>query len=196
MTPDQEFKTARMMRRRVQNYRDTNLAHQRDPNFKGRGGAAWTIHLPPPETRPEIWGAGVGMWVMHVPDAHPSWEWYLVMLIHLRDLKGGRIAVRIHERNCYDVSVVTLHPDRPLPDLAAVERGEEGPHASFLCMEPTDFMAQFGDVGGDARAYDVAESLVKKVVTGDLIPGDDYRMQWAQTLNTILRTLPARTPVC
>jgi hypothetical protein len=189
---DKQFMHARAQRRRVQNYQDTSLVQQREPDILGPAVQAWRVQLVDPDDRDETWGATIGLWLLHAPEVHPGWEYFAFLVTHLRALPNFPAPVKDHPAAEYEFVVLTLDPRYPLPLLTDLEKGG-GESGQLYGMEPVDFISHVGDIGGDARAYDVAERLVHVLVSGALLPDADYRVQWARALVEVVKSLPTVT---
>jgi hypothetical protein len=110
------------------------------------------------------------------------WEYFVVVLVHLRDAEAIAPAHKEFKEAQYDVTVMTLDPEWPVPDLELLEDGGIHSGGQLVALEPAEFTAQFPDVGGDGFAYEIVEQHVRAVVEGRLIPDADYRTQWGQAL--------------
>jgi hypothetical protein len=161
------------------NYGGTSLVEQRAPDIEGEGGSVWRLNIVSPEARqrPEQ-HALVGLWLLHAPHAHILWEYYVVHLIHLRDIEGVQSAHRNTPKMEYQVDVFTLNPEAPLPLMLELEQGALS-ERKLSILHPADFEAQFEPVGGDHIAYDIVDELCGFVAKGKLSPDSDYRSQWA-----------------
>lgn len=182
----QTFESLRAERRAVRNYGGTTLISQRPPDAQGPGGMMWKIHVESnPQTRDGLWGAILGLWLLHVPDAHPMWEYYILMVYHLRQLPNMPPPHLTAPSMAYSMTCATLDPSCPVPNLGALERADG---YSVAHMEPSDFTLQFPDVTegrdtGDVLAVTLGDAFALAVVENRFAPLLDYRVQWAQLLS-------------
>lgn len=163
-------------------YQNTTLKEQREPDITGEGGSVWRLNLAPPDaSQPPETHSTVGLWLLHAPEAHPMWEYYVVVLIHLRDIEGVAPAQRDTPLMEYQITVLTLDPRFALPVMVELEQGGNTAR-KMMPLHPADFQAQFQRVGGDHVAYEVADAMCEAVAFGKLSPDRDYRSQWAMRL--------------
>ena len=180
---DKHFLQERELRRKEKNYQGTTLYQQREPDQKGSGGGLWRIWMAPPEERDAArWGAVVGLWLMHAPNAHPMWEYYVVLLLHLRPLEGYPTPEKTEDRMQYQITVMTIDPGSALPNMQSLADAQDS-SSGLRALHPADFEAQFPDVNGDHNAYEIVDELCIEVVNGILIPDGTYRTQWATSLS-------------
>lgn len=174
------FAQLRAERRQANNYQNTTLESQRAPDLTGPSGSLWRINMVATAARKPNWMATVGIWLLHAPDAHPSWEYYVIMLMHLRAVEGLPPPNKTVPLSEYAVTCVCLDPREPVPNIEELENADGGGLAVLLSME---FEAQFPAVpGGDAYAYEIIDDMAAAVVAGTLVPDLDYKLQWVQVL--------------
>lgn len=140
----------------------------------GAHGRAWRIPMAPPDQRgrPEF-AATVDGWLLYRPGAHPLWECWMVAVIHLRLIDGALPAHIKKAGATHELMIAALNPDRELPDLEAVGRGE----ASFAFLTPIDVAEQFA-VLDDAQAAQLCEMAIRVCVDGLASPDQDWRGWW------------------
>jgi hypothetical protein len=163
-------------------YKETALAQQRPADIQGEWASLWRVPLPDPADRKVGQDAAVGIWLLHAPKAHPFWDYYAVFLIHLRPIEGFPDAEKVRPDAEYQVTVYSIDPTDSLPDMAAMSRGEAPEKIGMHLLQPSDFTAQFQDVGGDHNAYEIADEMCVNVTEGKLSPDQDYRVLWATML--------------
>lgn len=127
--------------------------------------------------------AGLATWIINGP-YHPFWSWWLVGVVHLRELPNAGPPVIVvpgatHEMVCY-----TLDPDPPagrpaVPDLDRCEAGDLHGGLPGL-LHPADWVVQF-TVPEDRVAVHIAELAVDAIVAGDSCDSD-YRGAWERTI--------------
>lgn len=84
----------------------------REPDITGTNGRAWKAAASSmsPELRAK-WPAGLDLWLMHVPGAHPFWGWYILSGVSLRDIEGCPPAKRQSPDMTHEVILFALDPD-------------------------------------------------------------------------------------
>lgn len=141
----------------------------RDPDVSGQFGRAWLSRIKP--SKPDH-SACLACWVMHRPGAHPAWAWYVVTIIHLRDIPGVRPAVKRYPEAALELSVYALDPDRPV-DI------DEGP---WHFLMPCELEYQFHGVS-DRDATRICETYVRGCVVHGASPDSDLRLWWMRHLD-------------
>ena len=123
----------------------------------GPAGEAERLY-PGRHEKPEEGGAQIAMWFLHLPEAHPAWQHYMLTLIHLRDLPGMPPATKEREDDTHEIV--------PMP----LDSGNE-PHVedldSMRALTPPNIAVQFRS-GSDEEAMEVAEMVVWRLVRGTL----------------------------
>jgi hypothetical protein len=157
-----------------QNYGTVSQA----PDLVGAYGRAWRIPMAPlgHRGRPDA-DATVAGWLMFVPSAHAFWTYWAAFVVHLRPIEGVRPAHISEPGATHELMIMALNPEQPLPDLAAVGRGE----ASFAWLMPIDQLQQF-TVNDDAQAAQLLELAVRSCVDGYASPDQDWRGRWRQMI--------------
>jgi hypothetical protein len=146
----------------------------REPDFVGVAGRAWRIHIRPEDRREKAQDASLAAWHMHCPHAHPLWSWYMVTLIHLREIPGTPPVKRQYPEAAYEVIVMSLNPDYPLQEPGIIQH-------PLHYLEPFDHVFQF-DGPNDAQAIRVIELYIWACVNGHISPDSDYRQAWKDML--------------
>ena len=109
--------------------------------------------------------------LLHCPDAHPFWSWWMVSLVHLRLIEGLPPAHLAAPEMTHEIAVQAINPERcPVPDPAACREGY--PH-----LTPPDIVQQFA-AQSDAMAVALFAWLCDEVQTGKLSPDQDHRACW------------------
>jgi len=143
------------------------------PDFEGAGGRAWRIDIRPADRISRDHDATVAAWHLHCPHAHPFWSWYVVYLIHLRDVPGqSKPPTKRYPEAAYEVVVAALDPEHPIQP-AVVQRHRH--------LEPFDHVIQFHGTT-DAQAVAVIELYVRACVEGTLSPDPDFRQIWRELM--------------
>lgn len=148
------------------------------PDIVGAFGRAWRIPLAPPgeRGRPDADGTVDG-WLMFVPGAHLLWTYWIATVVHLRPILGVKPAHITEPGATHEMIIAALNPEQPLPDLAAVGRGE----ASFAFLTPLDVVQQF-TVADDAQGATLCELAVRSCIDGYASPDQDWRSWWRKTI--------------
>lgn len=137
----------------------------RDPNLSGAYGRAWTS----PDTRDvrQEWPAGIGLWLLHCPGAHPLWSWYGVSACSLADYPGMSPALKRSPDMTHELQVFALHPDwKPDDDwFQAIGRH---------WLQPINLAEQVV-LPSDDHARELLTLLVRSFCDGLLSPDTDFR---------------------
>lgn len=139
----------------------------RPPDLQGPSGKGWSVPMPTHHDRPET-AATLATWVLTIPEAHPAWHSYVLSLIHLRDIPGGRPAQKEFPEATHEVLLFALDPGEPLPDIDAGDRFRPA------MLSPVNLIEQF-TAESDAQAVSIAEGLARAFVLGHASPDTDYR---------------------
>lgn len=116
---------------------------------------------------PVVSHATLTSYLLHVPWAHPAWSYYLLSLIHLRDLPGIPPATKKYPDAAYELIIISLDPQfTPDPDIG-----------KFHFLEPFDVVEQFHGVT-DAQVIEMGEVFVQAILAGTISPDQDYRSHW------------------
>lgn len=123
--------------------------------------------------------AQIASWIMHVPGSHPFWTWYAMECVTLRPIDGMPPAVLRFPGAAYELLVISLNPEHPAPHPHRL--GAEGNPVHHLM--PPDQVLQFPALkGGDDQAREITGLFAKAVVNGVLVPDQDHRERWRQTM--------------
>lgn len=142
-------------------------APDKEKSIRGNVRRAWRV--PPPPNAPAL----LSQWLMFCPEVHPVWSYWLLSLIHLRDIPGTPKPIKTDPRNEYELSVYALDPECR-PDA----RNQE----SLRPLLPPDQVDQFYTLGDEQGALDIAAAMVDAVVCGEISPDSDFRDSWKRTL--------------
>lgn len=142
-----------------------------EPDIQGPFGRAWSLSHKsdvPDHT------ACLGNWLVNVPGAHPFWEYWLIVVIHLRDIPGVKPAYKKYPEAEFEFSIHSIDPERcPSPD----PDGGVG----FPILSPVDVVEQFHGIS-DRDARRVAEAGVTAIVNGQVSPDQDFRSLWGMLI--------------
>lgn len=133
----------------------------RPPDKAGPAWSAWK--LPSAADKP----AALGAWIVHCPGLHVAWSYWMVALVHLRDVEGTKPAVRSYPDAELELLSIALNPDKPVD----VDGGR------IYYLTPPDVAEQFHGVS-DAQAIEMLERFVDLIVAGQLAPDSDFRATW------------------
>jgi hypothetical protein len=118
------------------------------PDLTGPAGRAWVI-----PNNPETHPAALAGYLVHSPNQHPFWSWWLVAVVSLRD-----------------------EPGVPPANLTKCPEPMPGAHP-YPLLTPPDATLQFhGPTDDGARA--IGEHAIRAILAGEIGPDQDYRMQW------------------
>ena len=142
------------------------------PALSGVAGRAWQVRMLPLGEREKRDHDGcVSAWIINAPGAHPFWSYWIMSIVHLRQIPGAPPAKFQFPGATHELQIVTLNPEHALPSLDA-GRGWQ-PH--FLT--PLDVVQQF-EVANDAIAAELGEMAIRAIVDGRASPDQDYRSWW------------------
>jgi hypothetical protein len=139
----------------------------RDPDIKGRVAEAWLIKL-----KSEDRGTLAG-WVVRGP-FHPFWQWWMVTVVHLRDIPGQSPAHKSYPEAEFEFIILSANPEHSPPD-------PDNPAGGYKFLVPPDVVEQFHGVS-DHDAKRILESSVRAICDGIMSPDSDYRSIWKETL--------------
>lgn len=141
---------------------------KREPDFRGAGPwRAW-------RAKAEREGAGIAGWLVFCPGAHAAWSYWWIMLIHLRPMPGEPEAVITTPGAQWEIMCVAQAPD--------VEPDPDEPKATLRHLTPIDWAVQFADVKDDEKAIEVAEDVIRAIMTGTRSPDSDFRSFWKRAI--------------
>lgn len=112
-------------------------------------------------------------WLIHHPTSHPFWSYYLVSLIHLRDVPGVPPANKQFDAATHEILFLTLDPENPLPDP------RKWTDPKFLT--PPDLAAQF-EVNNDTEAQAVFEAVLDTIIKRGYPLDSDHRSWWETSI--------------
>ncbi len=135
---------------------------------------AWRVRLKELPT-------SLSFWIVRGP-FHPLWCWWIVGLVHLRDVPGAPPPRRQFPEAEFEFHIASLDAgpecDKRWIDIDAVERGEAG---SLPILDPPDFVYQFAGVT-DTQAIEICDAAVRAIVAG-CSPDSDFRRWWEAALS-------------
>lgn len=133
--------------------------------------------------------ATLACWVLEAPWAHPVWSSYVVVLIHLRPIAGGKAPIIYLDGATHEMWLYALSQDAPREPAI---RGRESPMAH--AMNPKQFAAQFIEPSDEAAMARV-EAALKEVCSGHPSPdsGHHHQLEWAVRFGAnMLKDRPGR----
>lgn len=133
---------------------------------------AWRLTLPEGHTT-------LGSWLVHVPGAHPFWSWWLMSVVHLREVEGVPV-VRQYPEAEYEFLILAINPDAEDgldPDDWPPTTANDEP----WMLWPPDVVEQFHGVD-DETAKNILDLGVAAVMDGAVSPDSDYRRWWRESL--------------
>lgn len=142
----------------------------KSPDFFGRVGSAWKIKLPDSLIKPDH-KATLIEYLVNGVGYHPIWDHWYVSLISLEDIPGVLPATKYYPEAAYEIIVVALDPNKPLPNPDRIY--ETPPHT----LTPIDGIYQFHGMSDD-EAKKMVTTLVNEIIAGKLSPDQDFRKLW------------------
>lgn len=145
------------------------------PTISGKAGSAWLIKSA--STKPEHTGS-IASWLVNVPGAHAFWSYWIVSIVHLRDIPGTQPASKEYPEFEYEFVTAAIDPEKhpkPTPEDLATD--------GVSLLYPIDVVQQFHGVS-DAEAEAICRGAVYAIVEGAISPDADYRQQWKQVITT------------
>lgn len=151
----------------------------KEPDVKGVFGKAWKGSRPPADKLAEIpdWKAGLDLWLLHCPGAHPVWGWYIISGCSLGDIPGVPPAKKHRPDSTHEVICYAMDPAWTPDDGWCVDG--EGRWAKHF-LTPANLVEQTYDFTDDL-ANELLFLLVRAFCTGHANPDTDFR-----TTNTML----------
>jgi hypothetical protein len=132
----------------------------RQPDLTGAFGRAWDISGA--KSRPEQ-EAGLRAWLLHRPGAHPFWSWWLVSVVHLREIPGAPPARKQFPEADHEFRIVTINP-------------EACPHV----------VEQFGGLT-DEQAMEIGDWVIRHIVFDGVWPDQDFRRYWHEAIGGMVQ---------
>jgi len=147
----------------------------RDPDHAGRAGRAWLVGRPDDDHVDTT--AAVATYLLSVPGAHPFWSWWVLSVVHLRDIPGqSKPPTRRYPEAEHELLIAALDPGTQ-PD--------PGDPTTFRYMTPIDVCEQFHGLDDDG-ALTLARLSVLSICRGDASPDQDWRPWWRTAIpNTV-----------
>lgn len=137
------------------------------PDIIGEHGKAWRCDLEAFRKKyhnPE--DATVCVWIVYAPWAHPVWNSYAVVLVHLREMEGAKPPTLAFPGATHETLILAVDPKLQLDVAVAV------PY-----LMPPNFVGQLKVDSDDAAAARV-EAEVREICAGRLNPDTDAIRQW------------------
>lgn len=152
-------------------------------DITGDAGRAWRWQVTDEErSRPDA-VATLDQWLLLAPGAHPWWAWHVMAGVDLAPHDGLPPAHKRYPEAQYELLVLALDPDQPVPQPLGLPRAGE-----LHCLVPPDVVVQFHNVpGGREQARRLVELCALACVDGRLIPDSDHQGSWDRSLATTLQ---------
>lgn len=139
----------------------------REPDITGAAGKAWKVKVQPPQDKTTL-----SAYLVSVYGAHPFWNWWLVSVIHLRDVPEIPPAHKNYPEATHEFLILTIDPSGCPPD-------PDKPDYKYLT--PVDVQVQFHGLD-DERVQKFCEDAVTAIADGQISPDQDYRNAWKQLI--------------
>lgn len=150
-------------------------APAKTPDRVGASGVkGWKVTAQAHKLRPDH-AAGVvfDQWLIYHPTSHPFWHYYMVGLVHLRDVPGqSKPAFKQFPQATHEILFVALSPDHKLPAID----DWEAPHT----LSPVDLSAQF-EVNSDEEAANVLAAVIDTIIAGAALDVD-HSQRWTSAI--------------
>lgn len=143
-------------------------------DFVSTGGRYWLLDVKAAQRRYGIGENGdalVHQLLIHAPGLHADYNWYTIILIHLREQQ----AFRINRKCTHQLWGYTVAERSDF--VGAATRAE---FKSLMLMGPPDAQLQLEKVPSDAYAACVIERLAKEICRHGFNP--NHPMEWSQQL--------------
>lgn len=137
----------------------------REPDFSGIG-RAWEMQMGNHHRTEQE--ATLKGYVVNGP-WHPFWSWWMVAVIHLREIPGTRPPHKHYPEAEYEFMIVSIDPETvPDPDQPFPQ--------DIRYLSPPDVVKQFHGVT-DEQAAEICESAAHNIAMG-ASPDSDNRRWW------------------
>lgn len=144
---------------------------------------AWLLPLPE-EFKHPAQAASLAGWLVHQPGVHPHWEYWLLSVVHLRDIEGIDPAKKAFPEATHELTILSLDPDIGVPDPDKPEK--------FRYLMPQDLVKQIAST--DADAIKIAGGMIDIVIAGKMAMDSDYRGSWSTLIDNTLTHLREGCP--
>lgn len=145
-------------------------------------GPKWTAYdimaMPQsPNARPDT-SAQLASYLLHCPNAHPFWSWFMFSAVHLREIPDV-IAPHLRTPDCtHEFLVITLDPDIGDPSTTDLRNWLDGKKAAGMktsgFLYPLDLIHQV-EGATDEWALELARLMMQAFCDGHTSPESDYR---------------------
>ena len=154
----------------------------REPDLKGACGKAWLLKAQADKP------ASLASWLVNRPGAHPHWQWWLVSVVHLRDVPGLPPANKQYPEAEFEFLIYSIDPTscpNPVPD-------DDGGYPHLI---PFDVVEHFHGIQ-DGEAVRLCEGAIYSIVEGIISPDQDYRPVWSQLIaGTVRHFVEGKHPI-
>ena len=147
------------------------------PTRWGSFGRAWRIDvrmLLIANGRDPEGDAGIDLWLVEAPRAHPVWHSYMMLMMHLRPLPDVADPIIYLPGATHEFELWALSPDAKRQDII-----DTGGGWMRWRLEPMNFAAQI--IATDEEAKDRLLGSVLEILQGTISPDTDYRQWWVQS---------------
>lgn len=133
--------------------------------------SAWMPAVPDEQKRANP--AGLSLWLLHAPGAHPHWSWHMMAVTALRDFPGVPPAKLHAVGNTHEIVVGAIDPawdPRPWID----NLGDPSVKFGSRILRPTNMVHQLSAITDD-QAIELGYLLVRAFCQGLSSPDDDFK---------------------
>lgn len=156
----------------------------RRPDITGHLGKAWKVNLAI-ATQYKPWQATLSLFIVNLPGVVREWSWYLIGTIHLRDLPGVQKANRLSPEYEFELCVIALDPEKPLPDP---DRAPNEQSNIYHMLVPEQVRVQFHNLD-DKEAVHLTEAVVMTTLAGALPPVPQATGHWWKAIGELIQSV-------
>lgn len=149
----------------------------REPDKVGPYGRAWLLKRQEEASLAQT--ACLASWLVNRREAHLLWQWWLVSVVHLRDIPGVPSANKRYPEAEYEFLIYAINPEfcpDPVPDDPA----------GYPHLIPFDVIEQFHGIT-DQDVTRLCEGAVYAILAGQVSPDQDYRSIWKALIAETVR---------
>jgi hypothetical protein len=163
------------------------------PDVRGSLGAAWRSR--PTSAVRASWPAVLDSWLLHAPNAHPFWSWYVVSTCSLRDVAGMPPATKETRDSSHELVLYALNPFAGRPDPTWLELGADSrPRWAKHLLQPQNLQVHLEHLD-DVEMDIVTELFVVGCCNGLCSPDSDHQRRNRSALASYAERLRNAGPV-
>jgi hypothetical protein len=155
--------------------------HSTDPittpaTFTGAFGRTWRLDVAAllrKNGRDPAEDAGIDLWMVEAPHAHPAWHTYMLLIMHLRPIEGAADPMIYLPGATHEFELWALSPDAKRQKII-----DDGGAWGKWALHPINFAAQI--IATDEEAKTRLFASVMDIINGVISPDTDYMQWWIQ----------------